>query len=318
MNILVTGAAGFIGSNLVDALLAQNHMVTGIDDFNDFYDPQLKWQYLKKALENPRFTLIEADIRDPKLFDWTFSQKKPDVVVHLAARAGVRPSLNDPQLYYDVNLMGSLNLLEAMKKNEIKQLVYASSSSVYGNRSKGPFKEIDSTDQQVSPYGATKKALEGLVATYSSLYGIKATGLRFFTAYGPRNRPNMACSLFLQALNEDKLITQFGDGKTGRDYTYIDDIVAGLIKTIETPFDHEIINLGNSSPVLLSELIQTCEQVTKKKAKIKIESMQPGDVVFTFADISKAKKLLGWEPKTNLTEGLAKLYQWMHKQKAYK
>lgn len=309
--ILVTGAAGFIGSHLADELLKRGHNVIGVDDFNDFYDPEIKRANLQQASQNSNFKNVEADIRDPNLFKGLFLQSRPDVVVHLAARAGVRPSLQQPHLYYDVNVMGSLNLLEAMRMHHVKQFVFASSSSVYGNRIQGPFKETDTTDSQVSPYGASKKALEGLAATYAHLYGIQTTGLRFFTVYGPRNRPSMACSLFMEAIAKGDKLTQFGDGSTGRDYTYIDDIVEGIIKAIDNPFDYEIFNLGNSSPVLLSELIETIEQIVGQKAHIKIAPLQPGDVMYTYADISKAQRLISWQPRTELKAGLTHLYQWM-------
>lgn len=305
--VLVTGGAGFIGSHLVDRLLAQSHQVICLDDFNDFYNPAIKHANLSVAKTNPTFTLIKADIREPQVFDQIFSRSKVDTVVHLAARAGVRASLTDPKLYFDVNVMGSLNLLESMKVHKVNHLVFASSSSVYGNRQTGPFKETDITDQQVSPYGASKKSLEVLAATYAHLYKIQTTGLRFFTVYGPRNRPSMACSLFLEALLKGQPITQYGDGSSGRDYTYIDDIVDGLIRAIDNPFDYELINLGNSSPVLLKDLIKTCEKVVGVKAKVEVKPAQPGDVSFTYADIVKAKKLLSWQPQTNLETGLAKL-----------
>lgn len=311
MHILITGAAGFIGSHLTDALLARKHQVTGVDDFNDFYDPQIKRANLTAAYKNPNFQMVEADIRDQNLFKGLFLQQKPDLVVHLAARGGVRPSIKQPKLYYDVNVIGSLNLLESMRMHHVPRLIYASSSSVYGNRTQGPFKETDNTDSQVSAYGATKKALEGLASTYAHLYQIQTTGFRFFTVYGPRNRPGMACSLFVEALMQNKPIIQYGDGTTGRDYTYIDDIIDGIIKSIETPFEYELFNLGNSSPVLLSELIETAAKVVGKKPKIKIEPFQPGDVAFTYADITKAKRLLSWTPRTKLEAGLTNLYQSM-------
>lgn len=311
MVILVTGAAGFIGSSLVDKLLSLDHCVIGVDDFNDFYDPKIKWSNLSQARSHRHFRLFQSDIRKTNLFETIFKKESIDCVVHLAARAGVRPSLADPQLYYDVNVMGSLKLLEAMRLHHVPQLVFASSSSVYGNRTDGPFKESDNTDHQVSPYGATKKALEGLASTYAHLYGIATTGLRFFTVYGPRNRPSMACSLFLEALIKDEPIMQFGDGKSGRDYTYIDDIVEGIVGSINRPLKYEIINLGNHTPVELKQLISLTEKVTGKRAKVEVKPFQAGDVQFTYADITKAKKLLKWQPRTELRDGLANLYQSM-------
>lgn len=309
-SVLVTGGAGFIGSHVVDSLLAQSARVVVLDNFNDCYDPQIKRKNIHHNLSNPNFSLIEGDILDPVLMDSIFSQYQPSGVIHLAARAGVRPSITDPKLYYQVNVAGTLSLLEAMKKHNCTRLVFASSSSVYGNRSKGPFSESDSTDQQVSPYGATKKSGELLCQVYAHLYSINTVCLRFFTAYGPRNRPDMACFLFTHAIASSKPITQFGNGNTGRDYTYIDDIVAGVISALDADVSFDIINLGNSSPVLLKELIATIEQVVGKKAITEIQPMQPGDVQLTFADVSKAKKLLNFTPKTDLKTGLTHLYDW--------
>jgi len=308
--ILVTGVAGFIGSQVTDKFLEKGNHVIGLDNFNDFYSPELKRKNISHLLSNSKFELVEADIRKPRIFDTLFRKYDVDSVVHLAARAGVRPSLENPQLYWDVNVMGSLNLLESMKLNKIEQLVFASSSSVYGNRTNGPFKETDNTDHQISPYGATKKALEVMAATYASLYKIHTTGLRFFTVYGPRNRPQMACSNFIEALETNSTITKYGDGSTGRDYTYIDDICSGIVAATDKALKYEIINLGNSSPVLLNELIETLATVTGKKPKINQKPIQPGDVEFTFADISKAKKLLGWSPNTSLKDGLTKTVKW--------
>jgi UDP-glucuronate 4-epimerase len=307
---LLTGGAGFIGSHLTNKLLARGDRVIVIDEFNDYYDPQIKRNNIAHHQSNPLFHLYEGDILDSKFVEEVMDKHQPQCVVHLAARAGVRPSLANPKLYYDVNVMGMLNILEAMKQNDIKQLVFASSSSVYGNRSTGPFKETDATDAQVSPYGASKKAGELLCHTYAHLYGIKTTCLRFFTVFGPRNRPDMACSLFAHAILQNKPITMFGDGSTGRDYTFVDDTVAGIIAAIDKPFTFEVINLGNASPVLLKDLIAAIETEANKKATIIPGEQQPGDVQLTFADISKAKTLLGWEPTTKLEDGVRKLLEW--------
>ncbi len=309
--ILVTGGAGFIGSHLVDKLIDRGDSVVLIDEFNDYYNPKIKRQNISQHAHNPNFKLYETDIRDSITINQIIETHKPDCVVHLAARAGVRPSLQDPKLYYDVNVMGTLNVLEAMKQNNVPQLVFASSSSVYGNRASGPFKETDNTDAQVSPYGASKKAGELLCHTYAHLYGIKTTCLRFFTVFGPRNRPDMACYLFTKAILDQKPITMFGDGSTGRDYTFVDDTVSGILEAIDQPFAFEIINLGNSSPVLLEDLIASIEKVAGKKANIIPGALQPGDVQLTYADISRAKLLLGWEPKISLEAGLKSLHTWM-------
>lgn len=308
---LITGGAGFIGSHLTDALVQRGDAVVILDDFNEYYDPNLKRKNYSKHAHNPNVVLVEADIRNSEVVENIVQKHQPQCVVHLAARAGVRPSLVDPKLYYDVNVMGTLNVLEAMKRHKVPRLVFASSSSVYGNRTSGPFKETDNTDNQVSPYGASKKAGELLCHTYAHLYGIKTTCLRFFTVYGPRNRPDMACYLFTDAILKGQPITMYGDGTTGRDYTFIDDTVAGIMAAIDNPFAFEVINLGNSSPVLLKDLITTIEAVTGNKASIKPQPKQPGDVDLTFADITKAKALLGWEPKISLEAGLKSLHAWM-------
>lgn len=311
--ILVTGGAGFIGSHVVDNLLAEGSRVVVLDNFNDYYNPQIKRNNIQHNLSNPNFLLVEADILDPVMMDSIFSQHKPSAVIHLAARAGVRPSIADPTLYYQVNVSGTLNVLESMKKHNCTRLVFASSSSVYGNRGKGPFAESNSTDQQVSPYGATKKSGELLCQVYAHLCSINTVCLRFFTAYGPRNRPDMACFLFTRAIATGTPLTQFGNGDTGRDYTYIEDIVSGVIAALDADVSFEIVNLGNSSPVLLKKLVTTIEVVVGKKAIIKSLPMQPGDVQLTFADITKAKKLLNFTPKTDLKTGLIRLYDWYQK-----
>lgn len=311
--ILVTGGAGFIGSHVVDNLLAKGTRVVVLDNFNNYYNPQIKRKNIHHNFSNPNFSLIEADILDHVMMDSIFSQYKPSAVIHLAARAGVRPSIADPTLYYQVNVSGTLHVLESMRKHKCTRLVFASSSSVYGNRGRGPFAETDSTDQQVSPYGATKKSGELLCQVYAHLYSINTVCLRFFTAYGPRNRPDMACFLFTHAIATSKPITQFGNGDTGRDYTYIDDIVAGVISALDADVSFDIVNLGNSSPVLLKELIATIEEIAGKKAIIESLPMQPGDVQLTFADITKAKKLLNFTPKTDLKTGLTNLYDWYQK-----
>lgn len=307
---LVTGGAGFIGSHVVDALLARGEKVVVVDDFNDFYSPTWKKENIAGASTSKGFELVKADIREAGLFERLFEKQKIDVVVHLAARAGVRPSLENPKLYWDVNVMGSLNLLEAMTKHKVKRLVFASSSSVYGNRDEGPFGESDNTDGQISPYGASKKSLELLVHTYASLYGICSTGLRFFTVYGSRGRPDMACFKFIDAIVRGNELTQYGDGSSGRDYTYIDDIVDGVLKALDNPFEFEIVNLGNENPIRLGDMIAMIEKAVGKKAKKEILPMQAGDVKLTYADSTKAKKLLGWQAVTSFEAGIKKQVEW--------
>ena len=308
--VLVTGGAGFIGSHLVDRLMDRGeHVVVVVDNFNRFYSPKIKSANIASHLKQNNFFLHKLDIRDQNGLKEVFSKYRFDCVVHLAAMAGVRPSIEKPILYADVNLLGTINLLEQIRHFSVKRMVFASSSSVYGERS-GPFRESDSTDEQVSPYGATKKAGELLCHTWAHLYGVQTTILRLFTVYGPRNRPDMACFKFLEALMKGRPIMRFGTGETGRDYTYIDDVIDGLVAAIDTPFNWEIINLGNSSPVKLNDLIKTIETVTGKKANINELPLQPGDVKLTFANISKARRLLSYSPTVTIKEGIDRLFSW--------
>ncbi len=308
--ILITGGAGFIGSHVVDQLIKSGERVIVLDNFNDYYSPQIKRHNIAHHQQQARFKLVEGDILNESLLNQLFKESSIDTVIHLAARAGVRPSLEQPQLYFQVNVLGTLNLLEVMKRYQVGNLVFASSSSVYGNHASGPFTEDLTTDTPVSPYGASKKAGEVLCSSYAHLYQISVKCLRFFTAYGPRNRPDMACFKFTRAIASGMPITQYGDGTTGRDYTYIKDIVAGIVAAsqLQTPF--EIINLGNSSPISLRKLITTIEKVVNKKAVLYKEPIQPGDVELTFADITKARKLLQFKPTTSIDTGLAYLYHW--------
>src|SRR3990167_6902591 len=308
------GGAGSIGSHVVDRLVARGDRVIVVDDFNDYYDPKIKWANVGGHEGKVNFRVIKLDIRDIKLWK-ILAKEKVEAVVHMAARAGIRPSLVEPELYWSVNVMGALNLLEGMRKCRVKQLVFASSSSVYGIRESGPFKETDNTDRQISPYGASKKAKEVLCATYAHLYGIKTTGLRFFTAYGPRNRPDMACYLFVEAISHDKPITVFGDGSSGRDYTYIEDIADGVVAAVDNPMVYEIINLGGSKPTRLSDLIETIEKAMGKRAVIEREAEKPGDVQMTYADTNKAQRLLRWRAKTDLERGIRQLVAWYEQEK---
>ena len=307
--ILVTGGAGFIGSNLIGKLL-QNHKIVCIDNFNDYYNPEWKRQNIARFLDNDNFHLIELDILDYKSLQEVFAQYKIFKIIHLAARAGVRPSLKDPFLYQSVNLQGTLNLLELSKIHKVEQFIFASSSSVYGNQKKTPFDEDDRVDNPVSPYAASKKSAELWCSTYAHLYKIPITCLRFFTVYGPSGRPDMAPYLFTKAIVDGKAINKFGDGSTKRDYTFIDDIVEGILKSIENVFDFEIINLGNNKPVTLNKFIATLENIIGKKAKIVQKPIPAGDVLQTYANISKANRLLNWKPKTSLAEGLNKFVIW--------
>jgi len=302
---LVTGAAGFIGSNLVDTLLKQGtRIVIGIDNFDPFYARSIKEHNIEKAVRNTAYNFFEGDIRDTVFIDKCFKEYKPEIIVHLAARAGVRPSLVNPQEYYDVNVMGTLNLLEAMRKNKISKMIFASSSSVYGNNTKVPFCETDNVDYPVSPYASTKKAVELLCHTYYHLYKFDIFCLRFFTVYGPRQRPDLAIHKFTGALLRDDYITIYGDGSTRRDYTHIDDIVQGMTGAIRELKGYEIFNLGESRTVTLTELVTILEKYANTKARIRHLPMQEGDVIQTFADIRKARGKLNYNPVVDIETGL--------------
>ena len=317
-NFLITGGAGFIGSHLVDRLLATDvEHITVVDDFNDFYDPSIKRANIIEHLKDPRYQLNEVDIRDHQSLEPVFKNNNFDCVVHLAARAGVRPSLSEPQLYTETNINGTLNLLELARQNNIKQFVFGSSSSVYGINAKVPFSEDDPIRQPISPYAATKGAGELLCHTYSHLYGLRCICLRFFTVYGPRQRPDLAIHKFARLITQGKPIPVFGDGTTRRDYTYVDDIIDGVMAAISyDKRDYEVINLGESRTVELSELIQLLEKELDTHATIERQPPQPGDVPQTFADISKARALLGYDPKTQIEDGLRRFVEWFRMQNA--
>jgi UDP-glucuronate 4-epimerase len=311
-NILITGGAGFIGSHVVDLLLKEEAwQVTVVDDFNDFYDPEIKRRNVKAFENNPLFQLAEADIRDFKKLRALFATADFDVIVHLAARAGVRPSLEQPQLYTETNVNGTLNLLELARSNNIKQFIFGSSSSVYGANAKVPFSEDDPVRSPISPYAATKAAGELLCHTYSHLYGMRCICLRFFTVYGARQRPDLAIHKFARLISEQRPIPVFGDGTTRRDYTYIDDILSGVRAAIDYNLsNYEVINLGESRTVELRELIALLEQELDMHAIIDRQPLQPGDVPQTFADIEKARGLLGYDPKTQIEDGIHKFAEW--------
>ena len=310
MKILLTGVAGFIGSYTARALLKRGDEVIGVDNFNDYYSPLQKEDNVADFLWDKNFILVRADITDAEKMNEVFEQFKPDLLVHLAARAGVRPSIENPELYYKVNVEGTVNLLEACRKNDVKRVVFASSSSVYGKQKKTPFSEEDFTENPISPYAATKRGAENVCYMYSKVYGMQITCLRFFTVYGPAGRPDMAPYLFTKWINEGTPLKRFGDGTTKRDYTYVGDIVSGVLAACDKPFDYEIINLGNKKPEILNDLIGTIESELKEKAIIEELPEQPGDVPITFADISKAKRKLGYEPKTSLAEGMRNFIEW--------
>jgi UDP-glucuronate 4-epimerase len=311
-NVLITGGAGFIGSNLTEHLLAEGGWnVSVIDDLNDFYSPETKRTNMAEAREKGNFQFFEADIRCTESLLPVFDENEFDVIVHLAARAGVRPSLKEPKLYAETNINGTLNLLELARDYEIKQFVFGSSSSVYGENEKLPFAENDPIFHPISPYAATKAAGEMICHTYSHLFDIRTVCLRFFTVYGARQRPDLAIHKFSKRIWEGNPISVFGDGSTRRDYTYIDDIISGVRATMDYDASmHEVFNLGESETTELSRLIELLEESLGKSAIIDRQPMQPGDVPVTYADISKARKLLGYNPQTKIEDGIPKFVEW--------
>lgn len=327
---MVTGAAGFIGSHLCERLLQSEYEVTGIDNFDPFYDADVKRENLESALRHPRFRFVEGDIRDAELIqsmardilDGTSgsgtgdSRRAFDAIIHLAARAGVRPSLDDPVLYTDVNLVGTTHLLEVAREFKVPKFIFASSSSVYGEREGAPFKETDIVDFPVSPYAATKKAGEVLCHAHHHLYGFAVTCLRFFTVYGPRQRPEMAIHKFTRAIDRGDTVSVFGDGHARRDFTYIDDVVDGILRALERAGGYRIYNLGNGRTVELQELIILIEKASGKTAKLERWSDQPGDVPFTCADISRARTDLGYSPSTPIEKGIQLFVDWFRRNRS--
>ena len=310
----ITGGAGFIGSTLSAKLIEQGDSVIVIDNFCDFYNPKIKERNIQQLQKNEKFKLYKNDIRDRQAIKKIFDENKIDVVMHLAAMAGVRQSIENPVLYQEVNCLGTQNILEEMKLHNITNGVFASSSSVYGNCKEVPFREDMIVDFAISPYAATKKANEVMAHVYHKLYNMNIIMLRFFTVYGPKQRPDLAINKFTRLMLEGKEIPMFGDGTTSRDYTYVDDIVDGIIKSCNYVLNnenvYEILNIGNSSPTSLKEMINTIAEVLEIEPKIKQLPMQPGDVDRTFADVSKAKKLLGYEPHISFKEGIEKFVAW--------
>lgn len=311
MNILITGGAGFIGSTLADRLLEGNNKIIVVDNFNDYYDVKLKEQNVKNNLSNNAYKLYRGDICDRNFIKKIFKNEVIDIVIHLAARAGVRPSLEDPLEYVRSNIEGTVNILERMKTYNVKKIVFASSSSVYGNCTANKFHEDLKVIEPISPYAATKSACEQILYTYSNLYKINAICLRFFTVYGPRQRPDLAIRKFIELIENDKPITIFGDGSSVRDYTYIDDIVNGILAAINyTMTPYEIINLGGGSPITLKKMVSTIEDVLNKKAQIMYMPNQLGDVKKTVCDNTKAQKLLHFYPKTEFRNGIENFVKW--------
>ena len=309
MKVLVTGGAGFIGSHLVEKLLADGHDVAILDDFNDFYDPQIKRDNISAVVK--KIALHDVDLRDGDRVSSLFRHEKFDAIVHLAARAGVRPSIQQPELYYDTNVAGTLHLLECARTSGVARFIFASSSSVYGAAKKVPFSEAEHLTQTFSPYAATKIAGEFLCSTYSHLHKMRIIALRYFTVYGARQRPDLAIHQFTRKIHAGEPIDQFGDGTTRRDYTYIDDIIQGTMAALK--YDgpmFDIFNLGESETIQLKDLIAAIEKALGKKAKTNPLPEQPGDMPLTCADISKARKLLGYDPKTKFDVGLPRFVDW--------
>lgn len=310
MDYLITGGAGFIGSHLIERLLQQQEQVVCLDNFNDYYDPAVKWHNIAGAQQQPNFRLIAGDILDEALLARIFQQHHFDVIVHLAARAGVRPSVQQPQLYQEVNIRGTLNLLEMARQHRVNKFIFASSSSVYGNNQKVPFAESDPVDNPISPYAATKKAGELICYTYSSLYSIGVSCLRFFTVYGPRQRPDMAIHKFTRLIAAGEAIPIYGDGQSRRDFTYISDIIDGIVSAIEHCSGYDIFNLGESRVIALMDLIKLIEENLGRTAAINWLPPQLGDVAMTYADISRARTKLNYHPRVHIAEGIREFVRW--------
>jgi UDP-glucuronate 4-epimerase len=311
MRVLVTGAAGFIGSVLVDRLLGRGDEVVGLDNFDPYYPPITKRANLAAAMLDPRFRLIEADIRDGDRILAILDEVRPEAVVHLAALAGVRPSIERPGLYASVNVVGTTHLFSAAcQLDPLPRFIYASSSSIYGDRTAAPFRETDPVDQPVSPYAATKLACELMAHAFHHLYGLPVTGLRFFTAYGPRNRPDLAVAKFARLIDRGDEVPMFGDGSTRRDYTFVEDIADGVIRAVDRCSGLHLYNLGHSEPIELRTMIETLGQALGKVPKVRILPEQPGDVRLTCADISRASAELGYAPRTSFREGIEAFVDW--------
>jgi UDP-glucuronate 4-epimerase len=310
MVILVTGGAGFIGSHLCGRLLREGHRVVCLDNFDDFYNPEIKRRNIQETIGEAQFELIEGDIRDTQVIARIFRGRTFDVVIHLAARAGVRPSIDYPKLYEEVNCQGTINLLDACREFETKNFVFASSSSVYGGNSKVPFSEEDRVDTPISPYGATKRAGELFCYSYHRLFDINITCLRYFTVFGPRQRPEMAIHKFTRLIDGGEKVPMYGDGQSMRDYTYIDDIIDGTLGAISRNKGYEIYNLGESRTIRLTDLIQMLEEALGKTAIIEGCPEQRGDMSITYANIEKARRKLGYAPRVSMEEGIGRFVEW--------
>lgn len=314
MTILVTGGAGFIGSHLCEALLNDGYTVVCLDNFDPFYNPDIKRKHVEFLLDRPGFKLVEGDIRDRQLLRHIFTRQAISVVVHLAAKAGVRPSILQPGDYFDVNVNGTLQLLESMAEARVQRLVFASSSSVYGNQVKVPFSESDEVNHPISPYAASKRSGELLAYTYHHLYGMDVSCLRLFTVYGPRQRPDLAIHKFAQLAFNHQPISLYGDGKTRRDYTFVGDIVRGIRQLLRVyPRGYEVFNLGSGAPVSLLDLVRALEQVLGRPLDVQFREKQAGDVEQTFADIRKANRYFGYAPGIQLEAGIKQFFEWFYR-----
>ncbi|MCC7479800.1 GDP-mannose 4,6-dehydratase [bacterium] len=314
MRVLVTGGAGFIGSTLCDALLRLGDSVTVLDNFDPYYDPAIKWRNLAAAENDKRFALVEGDVRDSGAVDNLFARGSFDAIVHLAALAGVRDSIAQPRLFDEVNVGGTLSLLEAARKHGRPRFILASTSSVYGLSESLPYREDDPLHSPVSIYGATKIACEKYASVYHHVHGLPLISLRFFTAYGPRQRPDMAIHRFASAILRDAPLSLYGDGSSRRDYTYIDDVVAGLLAALDSPLAFGVFNLGTTETIALLDLVRLLEEVLGRRARLEHLPAQPGDPPYTCADISAARQALGYEPRTSLADGLARFRDWLAQQ----
>lgn len=308
--ILITGGAGFIGSHLCEYLVKAQHRIVCVDNFNTFYDPSIKERNISSLINNKRFSLYKADIRDKEQLTDIFEQSKPELIIHLAAMPGVRPSIEDPYLYFDVNVSGTLTVLEAMRKTGIDKMIFASSSSVYGNNQKLPFSESEPADNPISPYASSKRACELLCFTYHSLFGFHIFCLRFFTVYGPRQRPDLAIHKFTNRILENKPIQIYGDGTASRDYTYISDVLEGINNSISRLKGFNIYNIGESKTISLNNMIETIENSLGKKAIKEFLPKQLGDVEKTYADIEKARRELNYNPVFDFKEGIKEFIKW--------
>jgi UDP-glucuronate 4-epimerase len=317
MNILVTGAAGFIGSHVCEHFIKSGHYVVGLDNYDNFYPKKIKQLNLAGLIHNDKFRFYEGDIRDHIALNNIFNLNKIDCVIHLAAKAGVRPSIESIKEYYDVNVNGTINLLEVMRMHAVNRMIFASSSSVYGNNKKVPFSEEDFVDNPLSPYASTKKSGELLCHVYSHLYGMNITCLRFFTVFGPRQRPDLAIHKFSRLIDEGKPIPFFGDGTSARDYTYILDILNGIECAFNKSEGYNVYNLGESRVTNLNELVQMLEGAIGKKAILNKLPLQPGDVKITFADISKARSFIGYNPTFNMADGINEFIKWYIENKEF-